>query len=54
MPKVYITTDINEESGDYMVAKGTMKFENFAKIDLVTLERERNSWKVSKLINSYK
>ncbi|WP_288810089.1 nuclear transport factor 2 family protein [Sphingobacterium sp.] len=49
-----VTTDIIEESADYMVAKVTLKFENFTKTDLVTLEREGNNWKVSKSINSYK
>jgi len=49
-----VTTDIIEESGDYMVAKVTLKFENFTKIDLVTLVRDGNNWKVSKSINSYK
>jgi hypothetical protein len=49
-----VNTDILEESADYMVAKVTLKFENFTKTDLVTLEREGNSWKVSKSINSYK
>ncbi|WP_343565256.1 hypothetical protein [Sphingobacterium sp.] len=49
-----VSTDILEESADYMVAKVTLKFESFTKIGLVTLEREGNSWKVSKSINSYK
>jgi len=49
-----VSTDIIEESADYMVAKVTLKFESFTKTDLVTLEREGNSWKVSKSINSYK
>jgi len=49
-----ISSDILEESADYMVAKVTLKFENFTKTDLVTFEREDNSWKVSKSINSYK
>ncbi|WP_454881383.1 nuclear transport factor 2 family protein [Sphingobacterium detergens] len=49
-----VTSDIIEESADYMVAKVTMKFENFTKTDLVTLERVGNEWKVSKSINSYK
>jgi len=49
-----VTADIVEESADYMVAKVTLKFENFTKTDLVTFEREGNSWKVSKSINSYK
>ncbi|WP_343565250.1 hypothetical protein [Sphingobacterium sp.] len=49
-----VSTDILEESADYIVAKLTLKFENFSKVDLVTLAREGNSWKVSKSINSYK
>ncbi|WP_336827927.1 nuclear transport factor 2 family protein [Sphingobacterium multivorum] len=49
-----VSTDILEESSDYMVAKVTLKFENFTKTDLVTLERVGNDWKVSKSINSYK
>ena len=49
-----VSTDNLEESADYMVAKVTLKFENFTKTDLVTLERVGNNWKVSKSINSYK
>jgi len=49
-----VSTDIIEESADYMVAKVTLKFEDFTKTDLVTLERVGNDWKVSKSINSYK
>jgi hypothetical protein len=49
-----VTSDIIEESADYMVAKVILKFENFTKTDLVTLVREGNEWKVSKSINSYK
>jgi hypothetical protein len=49
-----VSTDIIEESADYRIAKVTLKFENFTKTDLVTLERVGNDWKVSKSINSYK
>ena len=49
-----VSTHILEESADYMVAKVTLKFENFTKSDLVTLQRDGNSWKVSKSVNSYK
>ncbi|WP_104384370.1 nuclear transport factor 2 family protein [Sphingobacterium sp. HMA12] len=49
-----VSTDIIEESADNMIAKVTMKFENFSKTDLVSLVREGNNWKVSKSINSYK
>jgi len=49
-----VSNDIIEESADYMVAKVTLKFEDFTKTDLVTLVRESNDWKVSTSINSYK
>ena len=49
-----VASDIIEESADYMVAKVTMRFENFTKTDLVTLVREGDSWEVSKSIHSYK
>jgi len=49
-----VTSDIIEESADFIVAKVTLAFEEFTKTDLVTLVREGNSWKVSKSINSYK
>ena len=49
-----VTTNIIEESADYMIAKVILKFEDFTKTDLVTLERVGNDWKVSKSINSYK
>ncbi|WP_398453374.1 hypothetical protein AB3466_17885 [Sphingobacterium thalpophilum] len=49
-----VATDILEESADYMVAKVTLKFENFTKTDLVTLVREGESWKVSRSINAYR
>ncbi|WP_343565260.1 hypothetical protein [Sphingobacterium sp.] len=49
-----VSTDIIEESADYIVAKVTLKFEDFTKTDLVTLERVGSDWKVSKSINSYK
>ncbi|MGJ1239155.1 nuclear transport factor 2 family protein [Sphingobacterium sp. Lzh-3] len=49
-----VGTDVLEESADYMVARVTLKFEDFTKTDLVTFVREGNDWKVSKSINSYK
>ncbi|MFD2902313.1 nuclear transport factor 2 family protein [Sphingobacterium anhuiense] len=40
-------TTIVRESGDYMIAKVTMQFENFTKTDLVTLFNDSDNWKVS-------
>ncbi|MEN5231606.1 nuclear transport factor 2 family protein [Sphingobacterium faecium] len=48
------STTIVEQSSDYMLAKVTMQFEGFTKIDLVTLVNDGGNWKVSQSINSYK
>ena len=48
------STTIVQESADYMLAKVTMQFDGFTKIDLVTLVNDGGYWKVSQSINSYK
>ena len=48
-----VSTQVIEESADYMVAKVILKFEGFTKTDLVTLVHEGDSWKVSESINTY-
>jgi len=48
------STTIVQESADYMLAKVTMQFDGFTKIDLVTLVYDGGYWKVSQSINSYK
>ena len=47
-------TEVLEESENYMVARITMKFDNFTKTDLVTLVNESGTWKVASSVNSYK
>ena len=47
-------TTIVQQSADYMLAKVTMQFDGFTKIDLVTLVNDGGKWKVSQSINSYK
>jgi hypothetical protein len=47
-------TEILEESENYMVARITMKFNDFTKTDLVTLVNEAGSWKIASSVNSYK
>ncbi|UIR54842.1 nuclear transport factor 2 family protein [Sphingobacterium sp. SRCM116780] len=47
------TTTIMDESAHYMIARVTMKFEDFTKIDLVMLVNEGGAWKVSSSVNSY-
>ncbi|MCW8313061.1 nuclear transport factor 2 family protein [Sphingobacterium sp. InxBP1] len=49
-----VSTDIIEETADYMIAKVTLNFEDFTKTDLVTLVREGDSWKVSNSVHAYK
>ena len=48
------STNIVQESADYMIAKVTMQFEGFTKTDLVTLVNDGGNWKISQSINSYK
>ncbi|APU99241.1 MULTISPECIES: nuclear transport factor 2 family protein [Sphingobacterium] len=48
------STEVLEESENYMVARVTMKFEDFTKTDLVTLINESGTWKVASSVNSYK
>ncbi|MDR0266250.1 MAG: nuclear transport factor 2 family protein [Sphingobacterium sp.] len=47
-------TEVLEESDNYMVARITMKFDDFTKTDLVTLVNESGTWKVASSVNSYK
>ena len=47
-------TEVLEESENYMVARITMKFDNFIKTDVVTLVNESGTWKVASSVNSYK
>lgn len=47
-------TEVLEESQNYMVARITMKFDNFIKTDVVTLVNESGTWKVASSVNSYK
>ena len=48
------STEVLEESDNYMVARITMKFDDFTKTDLVTLVNESGTWKVASSVNSYK
>jgi hypothetical protein len=55
MVDMYCTFFPNKEfKANSCESKVTLKFEDFTKTDLVTLERVGNDWKVSKSINSYK
>ncbi|WDF69454.1 nuclear transport factor 2 family protein [Sphingobacterium oryzagri] len=47
------TYEILDESGQACVAKATMKFENFTRVDYITLNQSEEGWKVSKVVTSY-
>ncbi|GAA4807460.1 hypothetical protein GCM10023231_40830 [Olivibacter ginsenosidimutans] len=42
-----------EENTNYALAKVEMKYENFTKVDYVSLGREGNEWKVSNVVSTY-
>lgn len=44
---------IIEECAHYMIAKVSMKFENFIKSDLITLINEEGNWKVLTSVHTY-
>src|SRR5690606_23119293 len=47
------TYEILDESGSSCIAKATMQFENFTRVDYITLCRKKDSWQVSKVVTTY-
>ncbi|MBE8723071.1 nuclear transport factor 2 family protein [Sphingobacterium pedocola] len=47
------TSEILAENGDSCTAKTTMQFENFTRVDYITLCRKKDSWQVSKVVTTY-
>lgn len=45
--------EIMDECGKACVAKVTMTFKNFTRVDYVTLNRSEDGWKVSKVVTTY-
>ncbi|WP_437921534.1 nuclear transport factor 2 family protein [Sphingobacterium sp. LRF_L2] len=45
--------EILDQSGQACVAKATMKFANFTRVDYITLSQSSEGWKVSKVVTSY-
>lgn len=45
--------EILDECGKACVAKITMKFKNFIRVDYVTLNQRDDSWEVSKVVTTY-
>ncbi|MFD2594833.1 nuclear transport factor 2 family protein [Sphingobacterium griseoflavum] len=47
------TYDILDETRQACIAKATMQFSNFTRVDYVTLNRTDDGWKVSKVVTTY-
>ena len=45
--------DILDENSQVCLAKATMQFKNFTRVDYITLNHIENGWKISKVITSY-
>ncbi|TDS14977.1 nuclear transport factor 2 family protein [Sphingobacterium paludis] len=45
--------EILDQTGKTCMAKATMVFENFTRVDYITLNQEQDSWKVSKVVTTY-
>lgn len=44
---------ILDETGDICIAKATSEFENFTRVDHITLNKTAEGWKVSKVVTTY-
>lgn len=47
------TYEILDQSGQACVAKATMVFKDFTRVDYITLNQDQNGWKVSKVVTTY-
>lgn len=47
------TYEMLDETGRACVAKATMTFDNFTRVDYVTLNHNEDGWKVSKVVTTY-
>ncbi|GGH23471.1 hypothetical protein FAZ19_17305 [Sphingobacterium alkalisoli] len=47
------TYQILDECGKSCIAKATMEFENFTRVDHITLCNTKNGWQVSKVVTTY-
>lgn len=45
--------DILSQDGKVCMAKATMKFDNFTRVDYITLNKSEDGWKVSKVETTY-
>lgn len=47
------TYEILDQAGATSVAKATMKFDNFTRVDYITMQQTKDGWKVSKVVTTY-
>ncbi|QBQ42879.1 hypothetical protein E2P86_17740 [Sphingobacterium psychroaquaticum] len=47
------TYEILDEAGQTCMAKATMKFDNFTRVDYITLSKSQEGWQVSKVLTTY-
>ncbi|GHE28643.1 nuclear transport factor 2 family protein [Sphingobacterium griseoflavum] len=45
--------EILDQSGKACVAKATMQFKHFTRVDYITLNQDEDGWKVSKVVTTY-
>lgn len=45
--------EILDQSGQACVAKATMVFKNFTRVDYITLNQDQDGWKISKVVTTY-
>lgn len=46
-------SEIISQNNKIAVAKTTLKFENFTRVDHITMKQTKKGWKVSKVVTSY-
>lgn len=47
------TYEILDQSGKTCIAKASMKFKQFTRVDYITLNQSEDGWKVSKVVTTY-
>ncbi len=47
------TFEILDESGQACIAKVTMAFDNFVRVDYITMRQGEEGWKISKVVSTY-
>ena len=48
------TYEVLDQTGKSAVAKATFKFDNFTRVDILSLQETAEGWKISEVITNYK